>query len=566
VVYFNFQLAREMGLIGLDHPSRMNPVLEKKILETFAIQIVNEYDQLRPQAIEPNSLKRRSYMATRYLQLQHADKTGRTSGDGRSIWNGSLQHSGQVWDVSSRGTGVTRLAPGAVRARRPLKTGVGTYGYGCGLADVHELLGSALMSEVFHREGVGTERVLTIIETRSGYGIGVRAAPNLLRPAHLLLFLKQGRTEAYRKAWDYLIDRQIVNKRWAGPPARKTARDRWALAQIARDFGRFTARLEREYIFAWLDWDGDNVLADAGIIDYGSIRRFGLRHDQYRYDDVDRWSTNLNEQVGKARMIVQALAQGLGLLAGQRRPLAAFRNHWAVSAFNTEYTSSLKRLSLMQLGFDEPTSALLLSRHSGAADAALKSLSLLERRKVTTPQKRVADGVNRPAAFNTRRLLREIADELKGHSDPLSRLATLDPSWALDRLASGFCQSRDRRLRPALSRQIRTFLIAYANLIRLSAKGSQAVDVSGILSRLAHTHRMGRLTGNGSEFVVQEILKSLKRKTPVDQIQRVLDLFIDSQSRPASPSGGAPLVSLSTESGRLFERMVLLAIEADEDI
>jgi transcriptional regulator with XRE-family HTH domain len=46
-----------------------------------------------------------------------------------------------------------------------------------------------------------------------------------------------------------------------------------------------------------------------GIIDYGSVRQFGIRHDKYRYDDVERFSTNLNEQKNKARLIVQVFAQ-----------------------------------------------------------------------------------------------------------------------------------------------------------------------------------------------------------------------------------------------------------------
>jgi len=34
------------------------------------------------------------------------------------------------------------------------------------------------------------------------------------------------------------------------------------------------AVLEEEYIFNWLAWDGDNLLASGAILDYGSIRQF----------------------------------------------------------------------------------------------------------------------------------------------------------------------------------------------------------------------------------------------------------------------------------------------------
>ena len=43
VVYFNFALAKEMGLIPDEHPECLTQALRKAIGETFAIQIVNEY-------------------------------------------------------------------------------------------------------------------------------------------------------------------------------------------------------------------------------------------------------------------------------------------------------------------------------------------------------------------------------------------------------------------------------------------------------------------------------------------------------------------------------------------
>jgi uncharacterized protein YdiU (UPF0061 family) len=208
VAYFNFALAREMGLLPASHSDELTPALAEKILETFNIQIINEYDQANgykgPQKAHP-------FMATRYLQLQHANKQGKTSGDGRSVWNGTYRHRGTTWDLSSRGTGVTCLSPGSVEAGQPLRTGAAEFGYGCGLADTTELVGSAIMSEIFHLNGLATERVLTIIDLGKGCGIGVRAAPNLIRPAHLFLYLKQGREDSLRKACDYLIQ---PNRKW----------------------------------------------------------------------------------------------------------------------------------------------------------------------------------------------------------------------------------------------------------------------------------------------------------------------------------------------------------------
>ena len=42
--YFNFSLAKEMGLIHNDHPEEITEYLEQKIIETFSLQIINEFD------------------------------------------------------------------------------------------------------------------------------------------------------------------------------------------------------------------------------------------------------------------------------------------------------------------------------------------------------------------------------------------------------------------------------------------------------------------------------------------------------------------------------------------
>ena len=65
---------------------------------------------------------------------------------------------------------------------------------------------------------------------------------------------------------------------------------------LSETYAKLAAVMEEEYIFNWLAWDGDNMLASGGILDYGSIRRFAAKHNKYRYEDVDRFSTCLSEQ------------------------------------------------------------------------------------------------------------------------------------------------------------------------------------------------------------------------------------------------------------------------------
>ena len=146
VLFFNFALAKEMGLIPPDHPSSINKELEHVILDTFSLQIINEFDIERGKKFPPETIKPHPYMATRYLQIQHRSRQGKTSGDGRSIWNGYLKTEKLTFDISSRGTGATILSPGAQHANDGLvATGDNSYGYSSGLADLDEMLGLSLI-------------------------------------------------------------------------------------------------------------------------------------------------------------------------------------------------------------------------------------------------------------------------------------------------------------------------------------------------------------------------------------------------------------------------------------
>ena len=163
VVYFNFALAREMGLITNDHADQLNEPLRKALLDAFAIQIVNEYDIQNGRALKAKDLKPNHYMATRYLQLQHPNRTGITSGDGRSIWNGTVKHRGKTWDVTSRGTGATCLSPATAIHQKFFQTGDPKVSYGCGYSTISEGVIDVLFSESLTRNQVASERILCIL-------------------------------------------------------------------------------------------------------------------------------------------------------------------------------------------------------------------------------------------------------------------------------------------------------------------------------------------------------------------------------------------------------------------
>ncbi len=560
VVYFNYILAKEMGLLPADHPTQMSTELENKLIETFSLQIINEYDELSQRRFDEKTIRPNKYMATRYLQLQHSNKQGKTSGDGRGIWNGIIENKNRLWDVSSRGTGVTCLAPGAVMANKPLRTGDTDFGYGCGQAEIDELLGAAILAEVMHLQGIHTERVLCVIDLGKGFGIGVRAAPNLIRPAHLFLYLKQERHAELKAAADYLIDRQVTNHVWKIKSKSAMAYQEM-LDYLTTSFAKFTAQLDIDYIFAWLDWDGDNVLADAGIIDYGSVRQFGLRHDKYRYDDVERFSTNLNEQRKKARQIVQVFSQMVDfIVTGQKKPIRDFQQHAAVKKFDREFNEQRAHRVLYRLGFN-PTQRENILHTPGLFQQFDKIFSFFERAKISGSMKKVADGVNHPPLYNIRSLSQLL---------PLHLTSDIPEREIFGKILSSFSKTRDARMGEKQKRQIQNLRKIYFQLVKAAA-GQQKPEsiVKGLRERAEKLNSDHRITGNALIEMVDEILSEKKKGLPLLQIQKIIDRLIlghkdlpeVSLSRFYKDETGTPAVKVD-----LFARLMNLVDHHKEDI
>jgi hypothetical protein len=563
VTYFNFDLARDMGLLSKNHPNKMNPNLEKIILNTFCIQIINEYDQQSEKKFDVTRIKPHKFMATRYLQLQHKNKKGATSGDGRSIWNGVVTHEGTTWDVSSRGTGVTALSPGAVEAARPLKTGEEEFGYGCGLAEVEELYGSAIMSEIFHRQGLSTERVLTVIDIGKGLGIGVRAAPNLLRPAHMFLYLKQNRYAPLKKATQYFIDRQMLNRVWKFEKRNGTYYDSM-LSLLSVEFAKFAAQLERNYIFVWLDWDGDNLLAHPGIIDYGSVRQFGIRHDQYRYDDVQRYSTNLNEQRQKARFTVQIFCQLVDYLKTKnKKSLSHFAHSKTLKQYDAAFEQNLRLVFLQQVGMSPSEAQKMIENHSGPVNKLYQDYLVLEKTKTCGQVRKLPDGINHPAIFNMRAFLREYPQLFKGTNafdDPYRVRA----SEVFQLIQSSFASQKDKKLTTSIEKKILKLQKSYSAVLKLASQGkSKSEFLSEIISQSYQMNFGRRITGNSIEYLVSEVMKAQKKSVSFEDIHIALDAFYKIQSPKV---GIRNLVNLNSPAGELYQKLLDRCLEFEEDI
>jgi uncharacterized protein YdiU (UPF0061 family) len=527
VVFFNFPLAKEMGLIPADHPSNISKDLEQVILDTFSLQIINEYDLQQGKKYPPETIKPHPYMATRYLQTQHRNRQGKTSGDGRSIWNGWIKSENLSFDISSRGTGATILSPGAQEAKGHVPTGDVTYGYASGLAELDEMLGSAVMSEIFYRQGIPTERCLAVIAYPDATAIGVRSAPNLIRPAHMFRYLKQRRHQELKASVDYFIDREVENGFWeiSDDPKERYAQ---ALDYFARSYAKFAALLEEEYIFNWLSWDGDNMLASGAVLDYGSIRQFAAKHDKYRYKDVDRYSASLAEQRGWARTLVQVFAQTMAFIeSGVKDNLNKFKNADCLRVFDEAFASEQEQRMLWRMGFTPEQISYLMNNARKEIAEFNRSLSYFEDRKVRRGIAKLPDGFTHNPVFLIRNLLRHLPAYYVAQT--ISRVddtSAYMPDEIFCRImAASYVGKSD--LNQTSASRVKDFQESYLRLVA-ALGGPFDMVLKTLQERSAIINHRHRITGDAVTWIIEEVI-ALKGKIRIDGLQEALDAFIESQ-------------------------------------
>lgn len=528
VAFFNFDLAKTMGLIPKNHPAELNAELEREILETFSLVIINEYDEMNQLKFPEDEIHPHTFMATRYLQLQHPDKAGRTSGDGRSIWNGTVRSGGVSWDISSCGTGATKLSPASNINKKYYQTGDPSISYGCGLSEVAEGLETLFFSEVLGKNGFKTERILAIIEFEKGLGINVRANPNLMRPSHFFGHLKQGNFQTLKQVADYYIQRQIENKSWIQTTFKNDKEKYYYLAkEVAKSFAEVSAKFEDEYIFCWLDWDGDNILMDGGIIDYGSIRQFGLFHAEYRYDDVQRYSTTILEQKQKARYIVQCFIQIADFLSsGKKRSISQFRRHEIIKYFEKHFQECKDRNLVQKLGFNKIHQELLMNNQRQLVSKFRKSFSYFERSKSRRGIYKVADGISRDAIFCMRDITREYPQLY------LTRQEALSPHDFLEVIKSSYARKSDLRLTHQRIKQIHKFQILYLDLVKTVEKEtgiSRNQLLLELTMRSSIINKYDRVTGDSITYIVQKVQK-LRPKLSAEELFQLAQQFSSYQN------------------------------------
>lgn len=524
VAFFNFDLAREIGLIPEDHPDELTKDLREQILHTFSIQIINEYDLMNNVKIAEEDVREHTYMATRYLQLQHPCKKGTTSGDGRSIWNGFVASKGKFWDISSCGTGATKLSPACNINKKFYQTGDPTVSYGCGYSEKDEGLSSLFFSEILAQNGLKTERVLAVIEFAKGIAINVRAHENLMRPSHMFNHLKQNNLPTLKKVVDYYIDRQFRNKAWSIKEVGQQNVYDYFLEKVTLTFSEMSANFEDDYIFCWLDWDGDNILMDGGIIDYGSVRQFGLYHHEYRYDDVQRWSTSIKEQKSKARYIVQNFAQIVDYIKNEKKkPIESFKNHPMMKRYDSYFEECKDKNILRKIGFTREQSELLVKHASKDVHSFRREFSYFEKAKSSKGLHKVPDGVNWNAIYCMRDILRELPQFLVSRGVQ----SKMTNEEFIEVIKSNYATKEDVKRTLTRDFRINRFQQGYKKLINRCVTISKVPVEKVLLSismRSAILNKYDRVTGDSITTIVAKVM-SKRPKLEALEILKVLKEF-----------------------------------------
>jgi hypothetical protein len=373
-----------------------------------------------------------------------------------------------------------------------------------------------------------------------------------VRPAHIFRYLKMGRREELGASLEYFLKRQEENGFWKLPAGEsRLAR---ALELIAQSYGRLAALLEEEYIFNWLSWDGDNVLADGSILDYGSIRQFAAKHDKYRYEDVDRFSTCLSEQRAWARLMVQAFAQAVDFLStGSKKNMRNFREAPCLAIFDEEFRDEGDRRLLWRVGFDAEQTARLLDKHRGDVEALRRAVEYFEDVKVARGPEKLPDGITHKPVFLIRSLLRELPrfflEEKGGDLD-----ASMDPARFCRVMAASYASRKDMQVGDARAARARDLQECWRRVVRAASGADEGKTLASLAERAAVINHPHRMTGDGLIWIVNEIL-AFKDKLDWEELHEALETFIDSQV--LVPGRWKPLPEGDAKHPRLKDRLLL---------
>ncbi|MGZ3694767.1 MAG: hypothetical protein ACXWQO_11330, partial [Bdellovibrionota bacterium] len=262
--------------------------------------------------------------------------------------------------------------------------------------------------------------------------------------------------------------------------------------------------------------------------DYGSIRQFGLCHHQYRYNDVQRFSTNLKEQKQKARNLVQTFIQLVDFVrTGEKKHVKAFGEDPMLKLFDKTYTDSLSSALLRRVGLSEAQCKRVMASRPKLAKHFEKAYRFFERQDANRGLRRTPDGINDPAIFCMRTLLRELPKQL------LLREQSLPAKDFLELMQTPFLTKKALKNADRFSGAVKNFQAYYLELIAYASKGkSLKRGVLECAMRAGDQNQTQFATGDGIIYVVDYLLARRKDITRAEFL-RIIDAFIHfQQGRP----------------------------------
>jgi hypothetical protein len=299
------------------------------------------------------------------------------------------------------------------------------------------------------------------------------------------------------------------------------------------------------------------MLASGAILDYGSIRQFASKHDKYRYDDVDRWSTSLTEQRYWARELVRVFAQAFHFArSGRKRGLKCFKSATCLAEFDQAFDEERDRRMLWRVGFELRWIESLLKSARPEIRDLRRALAFFEDQKIARGVEKVSDGITHRPVFLIRSLLRQLPAFYL--SDCAAKFgALMPPEQFCQIMAASYVSRRDMRMTPARIARARNFQKCYQRLIAKAGPYEQMLKT--IVERSAVINHPHRMTGDGLIWIVDEVIK-MKDKLTRDELQAAMDAFIESQV--LIPGRWRPIAPEELEGNSLKSRL-LRAIQED---
>ena len=301
-----------------------------------------------------------------------------------------------------------------------------------------------------------------------------------------------------------------------------------ALHYLARVYAKLSAVMEEEYIFNWLAWDGDNILANGAMLDYGSIRQFAAKHNKYRYEDVDRFSSSLTEQKYWARNMIQTFAQIVDfILTKEKKNIKVFDGDPSLVEFDQYFQSERQKRMLCRIGFTEETVASLIDKHQPKVEAFRKVLNYFEDIKTVGGEVTLPDGVDHPPVFLIRHILRELPDFLfRNFKDEQWVMMPVEDFCQL--MAATYAEKADLDLTDIRKLRALEFQELYRQLITAAAPGQESDTLKNVARRASVINYEYRSTGDGLTWIVNEAIK-VKDDVGQNHLQEAIDRFIDAQ-------------------------------------